>query len=84
MRLEHRRRVRDERQPSQILVDPGAVRLAVTGGDAVAFKNPDGSIVTVLFNSAAQAATTTVALGAGTTVQVQVPAQGWATINWKG
>ncbi|HKO48425.1 MAG TPA: glycoside hydrolase family 30 beta sandwich domain-containing protein [Polyangiaceae bacterium] len=65
-------------------VDPGAVRVAVTGGDAVAFKNPDGSLVTVLFNSAAQVATTTVALGGGTTVQVQVPAQGWATINWKG
>jgi glucosylceramidase len=65
-------------------VDPGAVRVQVTGGDAVAFKNPDGSLVTVLFNSAAQAATTTVALGGGTTVQVQVPAQGWATIHWKG
>jgi len=65
-------------------VDPGAVRVAVTGGDAVAFKNPDGSLVTVVFNAAAQAATMKVALGGGTTVQVQVPAQGWATINWKG
>jgi glucosylceramidase len=65
-------------------VDPGAVRVSVTGGDAVAFKNPDGSLVTVLYNSAAQAATTTVAVGGGTTVQVQVPAQGWATIHWKG
>ncbi|MEI9937621.1 MAG: glycoside hydrolase family 30 protein [Pseudomonadota bacterium] len=65
-------------------VDPDAVRVAATGGDALAFKNPDGSLVTVLFNSAAQAAATTVALGGGTTVQVQVPAQGWATIYWKG
>ena len=48
------------------------------------FKNPDGSLVTVLFNSTASAATTTVALGGGTTVQAQVPAQGWATIYWKG
>ena len=64
-------------------VDPGAVRVAATGGDAVAFQNPDGSLVTVLFNSGA-AATTTVALGGGTTVQVQMPAQGWATIYWKG
>jgi len=64
-------------------VDPGAVRVATTGGDAVAFKNPDGSLVTVLFNSGA-AANTTVALGGGTTVQVQMPAQGWATIYWKG
>jgi len=65
-------------------VDPGAVRVDVVGNNAVAFKNPDGSLVTVLFNSTAQAAMTTVALGGGTTVQVQVPAQGFATINWKG
>jgi len=65
-------------------IDPGAVRVSVTGGDAVAFKNPDGSVVAVLFNSAAQPAATTVAVGGGTTVQVQVPAQGWATIHWKG
>ena len=65
-------------------VDPGAVRVETKGGDALAFKNPNGSLVTVLFNSAAQASATTVALGGGTTVQVQVPAQGWATIYWKG
>ena len=65
-------------------VDPGAVRVKSTGGNAVSFKNPDGSLVTVLFNSTASAATTTVALGGGTTVQAQVPAQGWATIYWKG
>lgn len=64
-------------------VDSGATRIAATGGDAVAFKNPDGSLVAVLFNSGGQAADTTVALGA-TTVQVQVPAQGWATVYWKG
>ncbi|HET7541577.1 MAG TPA: glycoside hydrolase family 30 beta sandwich domain-containing protein [Polyangiaceae bacterium] len=64
-------------------VDPGAVRVNTMGGDAVAFKNPDGSLVTVLFNSGS-ATTSTVALGAGTTVQVQMPAQGWATIYWKG
>ena len=65
-------------------VDPGAVRVETKGGDAVAFKNPNGSLVTVLFNSAAQASATTVALGGGTSVQVQIPAQGWATIYWKG
>ena len=64
-------------------VDPGATRVEATGGDAVAFKNPDNSIVTVLFNSGAQAADTIVALGA-TNVQVQVPSQGWATVYWKG
>jgi glucosylceramidase len=60
-------------------VDPGAVRVATTGGDALAFKNPDGSLVTVLHNSGAQSAQTTVALGT-TTVQVDVPARGFATI----
>ena len=63
-------------------VDPGAVRVGVTGGNAVAFKNPDGSLVTVLYSETA--ATTTVGLGGGTTVQVQIPAKGWATIYWKG
>jgi glucosylceramidase len=64
-------------------VDPGATRLSTTGGDALAFKNPDGSIVTVVFNSTTSAADTTVSLGT-TTVQAQVPAQGWATVYWKG
>ena len=64
-------------------VDPGATHLTTTGGDALAFKNPDGSIVTVVFNSANAAADTIVALGT-TNVQVQVPAQGWATVYWKG
>jgi glucosylceramidase len=65
-------------------IDPGAVRVATTGGNALAFKNPDGSLITVIYNSAAQATAMTVALGGGTRVEVQVPAQGWATINWKG
>ncbi|MET0791197.1 MAG: glycoside hydrolase family 30 beta sandwich domain-containing protein [Polyangiaceae bacterium] len=64
-------------------VDPGAVRVAVTGGDAVAFKNPDGSLVVMLFNEGG-ATTTTVALGGGTVVQVPIHLQSWATIYWKG
>jgi glucosylceramidase len=64
-------------------VDPGATRIATTGGDALAFRNPDGALVTVLYNSGGQAADTTVALGA-TTFQVQVPSQGWATLYWQG
>jgi glucosylceramidase len=64
-------------------VDPGADRVEATGGDAVAFKNPDGSLVAVVYNSGGQPAQTTIALGQ-TTVQVQVPGQGWATVNWKG
>ncbi len=64
-------------------IDPGAVRLGTSGGDAVAFRNPDGSVVTVVHNSGSQAAQTTVAVG-GTTLQFQVPGQGWATVNWEG
>jgi glucosylceramidase len=64
-------------------VDPGAVRLGTSGNaDALAFRNPDGSLVTVVHNSGGQAAQTTLGVG-GTTVQFQVPAQGWATVNWQ-
>ena len=64
-------------------VDPGATRVGTSGGDALAFRNPDGSIVTVMYNSGSQAAQTTLAVG-GTTVQFQIPGQGWATVNWEG
>jgi glucosylceramidase len=64
-------------------VDPGAVRVGVSGGDALAFQNPDSSIVTVLYNSGAQASDTVLSVG-GTTVQFSIPARGWATVNWEG
>ena len=60
-------------------VDPGATRVGVTGGNALAFANPDGSIVAVLHNSASQPAPTTVAMG-GKTYSVDIPAQGFATL----
>jgi glucosylceramidase len=60
-------------------VDPGAVRVGVSGGDALAFQNPDGSLVAVLHNSASQPADTTVAMG-DKTYQVAIPAQGFATL----
>jgi glucosylceramidase len=63
-------------------VEPGAVRLGVSGGDALAFRNPDGSIVTVLYNSGGTSETT-LAVG-GTTLQFSVPGDGWATVNWQG
>jgi glucosylceramidase len=63
-------------------VEPGAVRLGVSGGDALAFRNPDGGIVTVLHNPGAQASDTTLAMD-DTTVRLSVPAGGWATVNWK-
>lgn len=64
-------------------VDPGATRIAASGGNALAFKNPDGSIVTIIHNPTSAAAQTTVSVG-GTTQQFQIPARGWATLNFKG
>ncbi len=62
-------------------VDAGAKRVAVTGSEeALAFKNPDGGIVTVVHNSGGQAQQITLAAG-GRTVQFSVPANGWATAN---
>jgi glucosylceramidase len=59
-------------------VDPGAKVVATTGGDAVAFKNPNGSIVAVMYNSGA-AATYTVSVG-GNLLQFNMPSNGWATV----
>jgi glucosylceramidase len=63
-------------------VEPGAKRLSVQGGNALAFKNPDGSIVTTIYNSNNQASQTTLAVG-GTNVQFEIPGGGWATVNWQ-
>lgn len=63
-------------------VDPGATRVGTTGGDALAFKNPDGTIVTVLYNSGNAAKATTLGV-AGKKLQFSIPAHGWATVNWK-
>jgi glucosylceramidase len=59
-------------------VQPGAVLVGTTGGDAVAFKNPDGSIATIMYNSGAAKAYV-VAVG-GKRLQFQMPAAGWATV----
>jgi glucosylceramidase len=77
------------RQFSQFILQ-GATRIGVTGtNDAVAFQNPDGSIVTEVYNDGAEvydaggaantANTVTVAV-AGTVYQFGVPAHGWATL----
>jgi glucosylceramidase len=58
-------------------VDPGAVRIGTSGGDALAFKNPDGSIATVLRTSGS--GQTTVSAG-GRTVQFDNAGDGWATV----
>jgi len=60
-------------------VAPGAVVLGTTGGDALAFKNPNGTIVTVMYNSGA-AKSYVVAVG-GKKWQFQMPSGGWATVT---
>ncbi len=60
-------------------VDPGAKVVATSGGDALAFKNPDGTIVAVMFNSGG-AKTSIVAIG-GKKWQFDMPGNGWATVN---
>jgi glucosylceramidase len=62
-------------------VDPGASVL-VTDGNALAFKNPDGAVVTIMYNSADQPSGTTLSVD-GTLFQVTIPAHGWATVNFK-
>jgi glucosylceramidase len=61
---------------------PGAKRVATSAGAdvAVAFKNPDGSIVTTIYNSGSSAKTTTLAVG-GAKVQFSIPANGFATVK---
>jgi len=59
-------------------VAPGAKVVATSGGDALAFKNSDGSIVAVMYNAGA-AKTTTVAI-AGKKLQFAMPGTGWATV----
>ncbi len=61
-------------------VDPGAKRVGTTGGDALAFKNPDGTLVAIVHNTATSAKTMTVKIG-GKTLQFSVPANGFATVN---
>jgi glucosylceramidase len=63
-------------------VEPGATRIGVNG-DALAFKNPDGSVVTVIHNSGGSASQTTLSVS-GTMLQFEIPARGWATVNWGG
>ena len=58
---------------------PGAKVVGTTGGDAVAFKNPDNSIVVVAYNSGA-AKTSIITVG-GTRYQFAMPGNGWVTIK---
>jgi glucosylceramidase len=57
---------------------PGARVVTTTGGDALAFKNTDGSVVAVMYNSGG--AKTAMVSIAGKKLQFQMPANGWATV----
>ncbi|HXU61856.1 MAG TPA: glycoside hydrolase family 30 beta sandwich domain-containing protein [Polyangia bacterium] len=61
-------------------VTPGATVVGTSGGDAVAFKNRDGSLVAVMYNAGA-ATTYTLAVG-GKKLQFAMPATGWATVMY--
>ncbi|HET7538904.1 MAG TPA: glycoside hydrolase family 30 beta sandwich domain-containing protein [Polyangiaceae bacterium] len=69
------------RHLSQYVV-PGAKVVGTTGGDALAFKNPDGSLVAVMFNSGAANPNYVVAIG-GKKFQFAMPGNGWATVKYK-
>jgi glucosylceramidase len=59
-------------------VATGAKVVATSGGDSVAFKNPDGSVVAVMYNSGA--AKTMIMAAAGKKLQFAMPGNGWATV----
>jgi glucosylceramidase len=61
-------------------VDPGAKVVGTSGGDAVAFKNPDGSIVAVMYNSGGANNNYIVSI-AGKALQFAMPGSGWATVK---
>lgn len=62
-------------------VRPGAVRLGVEGGNALAFENPDASIATIVFNPASLPSETSLVIG-DQRLRFEVPPRGWATVAW--
>ena len=63
-------------------VQPGATVVDTSGGDAVAFKNPDDSIVVVLYNDGAADPNYVVWI-AGESYEFAMPADGWATVKYE-
>ena len=63
-------------------VHPGATVVGTTGGDAVAFKNSDGTLVAVLFNKDAANPNYVVSIG-GKKLAFAMPGYGWATVQVK-
>ena len=69
------------RHLSQYVV-PGGNVVGTSGGDAIAFKNPDGSIVAVIYNSGSASNNFVVSIG-GRKLQFAMPGSGWATVKYK-
>jgi len=63
-------------------VVPGATVVGTSGGDAIAFKNPDGSLVAAMYNSGSANSSYIVSIG-GKKLQFAMPAAGWATVKYK-
>jgi glucosylceramidase len=62
-------------------INPGATRVAINGSDdALAFLNPDGSIIVEVYNGSDASVATSVGVAAKT-YQFDVPAHGWATLR---
>jgi glucosylceramidase len=63
----------------------GATRIGTSGSkDAVAFKNPDGSIIVQVYNKNASSTKATIGVGSAlsqTLYQFNIPAHGWATLR---
>jgi glucosylceramidase len=63
----------------------GATRIGLSGStDALAFKNPDGSIVVQVYNKGASSQTMTVGIGSALSqslYQIAVPSHGWGTLR---
>ncbi len=59
-------------------VEPGATVVTTDVDDSLAFKNPSGAVIVVVYNSGA--ATSYVVSGGGRNVQFNLPGQGWATL----
>jgi glucosylceramidase len=62
-------------------VATGAKRIEASGGDAIAFKNPDGSLVAVMYNSGGANSNYVVTIG-GKKLQFAMPGAGWATLKF--
>jgi glucosylceramidase len=66
-------------------IAPGATRIALTGStDALAFKNPDGSIIVQVYNKNSSAKTMIIGVGSALSqslYQISVPSHGWDTLR---